>query len=923
MAASEHRDARLETIAAMRRGRFSGFGEAETTGRSTLSALLTLDFLTPVDPQAETVARERARTLSVAVPLLGASHLLWVVVLLLALRHGGAAFTPALAALLLGLLALDIALFTRARDAAPQRVVRLTALHTAATAAIWSAAAAIAASGPGSESAAVRAALIAGMGVSLPAFFPVPAILGLACAATCLVAWLAGVEPPLLGVGAAVAAFLAALSLFRARDAVAGAARRVAIEAEARTARRFVEDYEASGRGWFWETNADGLLSYFSPAVAAQLGLDPGAVAGRRLEELVLAGEPADGEGRRTLLFHLSTRFAFSDVVVRAPGADGADGGAWLLSGSPNFDAYGRFLGFRGLGANLSERKRQEAEAARLARFDSLTGLANRASMAETLERALANAASRRHGCALMLIDLDRFKQVNDTLGHPVGDKLLKQVAGRLRAAVGEAGEVGRLGGDEFEAVLPGTEDVGTLERLAEAIIAAVSAPYEIEGHRVSVGASVGIALARPGKAYASALVKEADLALYAAKGAGRGTFRFYAPEMHTEAAERQVMERDLAEALARDQLSLLYQPIVASVSEEIVGLEALIRWRHPLKGLLGPDVLLPLAAEAGLMPRIGAWVLRSACAEAARWPDHLRVAVNLSPAEFADEGLAATVASAVSAAGIAADRLELEISEQVFLADEAATSRVLTRLKGLGVRLALDNFGTGQSGLGHLRAVPLDKIKVDRSFLRGAAEERSRNAAIVRAIVVLAESLGMETTAEGAETLAELALIRRLGCSQVQGFLFGRPMAADEAAAAAAESRPPCQAAAFSRPPRHRILRGGALLWEGHRLAVRLRNISAGGAMVVCDRAIAAGTPVVLDLDEAGTLPAEVRWSERGEVGMKFAETFALRKLARSRRAQPERPKMLRPAYLDPPGAEPAAPPQRSPLVQKKRGGA
>jgi diguanylate cyclase (GGDEF)-like protein len=900
----------------MRRSRFSGIGAKDDEAGLSLARLLTLDFRSAEDEAGERLARERARNLAVAFPLLAVSHLLWAGVLLLALWRAGAGPPAATAGLLLALPFLDAGLWFRTRRAAPHVAARLTALHTAGTAALWSAAAAIAQAGPGGDSTAVRAALVVGAGTALPVFFPVPSILAVGCAATWLVALLSGVEADLLGVGAAVALFLVALSLFRAREAVAASRRRVALEAEARTARRFVEDYEASGRGWFWETNAEGALTYVSPAFAAQVALDPGALGGRGFAQIVLAGESPGADARRTLDFHFSTRFAFSDLVVRAPGEGGV---AWLLSGSPNFDDYGRFLGFRGLGANLSEQKRQEAEAARLARFDSLTGLLNRASVADALEQALANAASRGRGCALMLIDLDRFKQVNDTFGHPVGDKLLKQVAQRLRDALGEAGEVGRLGGDEFEAILPGTDEQATLERLADAIIAAVSAPYDIEGNRVSVGASVGIALSRPGKAYAAALVKEADLALYAAKAGGRGTFRSYAPEMHAEAADRQVLERDLAEALGRDQLRLLFQPIVDSVSEEIVAFEALVRWQHPLRGLLEPASFLPVAAEVGLMPQIGAWVVRTACAEAAKWPDHVRIAVNLSPAEFADEGLAATVASALSDSRVDPDRIELEVSEEVFLADAAATDRVLNRLKGLGVRLALDNFGTGHSGLGHLRGAPLDKIKVDRSFVRGAAGEQNRNAAIVRAIVVLAESLGMDTTAEGAETIEELALIRRLGCSQVQGFLFGRPMTAADAAVLAAESRRPAEVALFSRPPRHRILRSGVLLWDGIRLPVRLRNISTGGAMVECERTIAAGTEIELDLDEAGAVPAEVRWSARGEVGMKFAQPFALRKLAHSRRDGAEKGRMLRPAYLEASVPEPTPRPERSPLLAKK----
>jgi diguanylate cyclase (GGDEF)-like protein len=583
-------------------------------------------------------------------------------------------------------------------------------------------------------------------------------------------------------------------------------------------------------------------------------------------------------------------------VVVRAPAAEEV---WWSLSGSPNFDDYGRFLGFRGLGSNLSEQRRSEAEASKLARYDSLTNLPNRAMMRAMLDQALANADARRRGCALMIIDLDRFKQVNDTLGHPVGDKLLKKVAGRLTEVLGEDGQVGRLGGDEFEAILPGVEEEGRLSELARRLIEQVSRPYKIEGHEIRIGTSIGIAVALPGKTLAEGLIKDADVALYAAKADGRGTFRFFAQEMHALAAERQILEKDLRDALAGGQLALHYQPIVDSVSEEVVAFEALLRWHHPTRGLLPPALVIPIAEESGLMPRIGDWVLRTACAEAAKWPSHIRVAVNLSPVQFADPALAATVTGTLAASRLAPERLELEINEAVFLADRSVTEATLTRLRTIGVRLALDNFGTGHSGLGHLRDAPLDKIKIDQSFVRGAADPGSRNGAIVRAIVVLAESLGMDTTAEGAETIEELSLIRRLGCSQVQGFIFARPMPAEEALALATESRPSAEVVGFSRPPRHRLIRNGSLRWKGRTLPVRLRNISAGGAMIECDNPLEVGTPVELDLAEAGTLPAEVRWCQQGQVGLCFGEEFALGKLARTRR-KGAAPQVLTPEYLE-----------------------
>ncbi|HEY0412520.1 MAG TPA: EAL domain-containing protein [Allosphingosinicella sp.] len=878
-------------------------------------ALLAFDFRAAPDEPTEGVCGERARALAVAVPLLVACHGLWSAVLLFGLWRAGVGLSSPVSPALGAILLLDLGLWARLRSLPrrPHRVARLLVLHALVTGALWSAAAASVASGPAGGELGVRAALIAGAGAGLPLFFLVPVLTALSCATLLAVSAAVAVEPPLLGVGAAIALVLAWLSLFRARDQVLSARRRVLVEAEAEKAERFVADYEASGRGWFWETNSEGTLTYVSDQLAADLGTTRAEMIGRRFEDMLSTEEAGNPLG-----FHLAARFPFADAVVRAPGAAHI---WWSLSGSPNFDAYGRFLGFRGLGANLSEQQRGEAEAKKLARFDSLTGLPNRTAMRAMLDEALANAEERRRGCALVMIDLDRFKQVNDTLGHPAGDKLLKKVAVRLTAVLGDQGRVGRLGGDEFEAILPGMETEGSLADLARAIIAEISRPYVIDGHRVEIGASVGIALANPGKAYAEGLVRDADLALYAAKADGRGTFRFFAPAMHSDAADRQVLENDLREALARDQLCLLYQPIVDSVSEEVVAFEALLRWRHPSRGVLMPATLIPLAEESGLMPRIGDWVLRAACAEAARWPRHIRVAVNLSPSQLADPALPATVTGTLGHVGLDPDRLELEVSEAVFLAEAGAADTRLARLKRIGVRIALDNFGTGQSGLGQLRDAPFDKIKIDRSFVQGAAGAGSRNAAIVRAIVVLAESLGMDTTAEGAETLGEVGLIRRLGCSQVQGFLFGKPMPAAEALALAGESRPCAEVIGFSRPPRHRLIRNGRLHWEGRALPVRLRNISEGGAMVECEASLPAGAEIVLDLDEAGRIDAQIRWCRRGQAGLMFAASFSLAKLGKRRRAAAAHPKPLTPRYLEapplPPAAEPAGP---SPLATKRR---
>ena len=347
-------------------------------------------------------------------------------------------------------------------------------------------------------------------------------------------------------------------------------------------------------------------------------------------------------EEQKTLGFHLSARFPFSDVVVRPASEEDVH---WSLSGNPIFDERGRFLGFRGIGTDLTEQRKSEREISRLARFNSLTALPNRAMMRQTLDEALRNASHRQKGCALFMIDLDRFKNVNDTLGHPIGDALLRQVSERLKSVMGNHGQVGRLGGDEFQAVLPGSVDIGLLEPLARTLIEQVSRPYQIEGHRVTIGASVGIAIGDPGRASADALVRNADLALYAAKAAGRGKHRLYESSMHSEAAEQQLLENDLRQAIERGELAVHYQPIVHAAGEEISGFEALVRWNHPTRGQVSPTKFIPLAEEAGLIGKIGEWVLREALEEAARWPEPVRLAVNLSPLQFNDPGVVPMVA--------------------------------------------------------------------------------------------------------------------------------------------------------------------------------------------------------------------------------------------------------------------------------------
>jgi diguanylate cyclase (GGDEF)-like protein len=682
------------------------------------------------------------------------------------------------------------------------------------------------------------------------------------------------------------------------RRAIAGGRRRLALEWQAKKALNFVDEFENTGRGWFWETDSLGTLSYVSRQLAEDFQCEPEALLGRQFTDLLSVDTQCLDtiEERKTLGFHLSARFPFSDVVVR-PASD--QDVHWSLSGNPIFDDRGRFFGFRGIGTDLTEQRRSEQEISRLARFDSLTSLPNRAMMRQTLDEALRNSTHRRKGCGLFLIDLDRFKNVNDTLGHPVGDALLRQVADRLKSVMGNHGQVGRLGGDEFQAVLPGTVDIGLLESLARTLIEQVSRPYVIEGHRVTIGASVGITIGDPGRSSADALVRNADLALYAAKDAGRGKHCFYQPSMHSEAAERQVLENDLRQAIDRGELSVAYQPVVRTAGEEISGFEALVRWTHPSRGAISPDKFVPLAEEAGLIGKIGEWVLKTALEQAASWPDQVRVAVNLSPLQFNDPAIVATVGRILKESGVRADRLELEITEGVFLADGDSTDDTFAGLKDLGVRLALDDFGTGYSSLGYLKKAPFDKIKIDQSFVRGAASTTNRNAAIIRAIVTLAETLGMDTCAEGVETHDDLQLIRELGVNMVQGYIFGRPGDAANARELANSVTVEADGYQCIREPRQRLMRRAITCIDDEMVEVKLRNISSMGALVECPLALAPGGVITIDIVGVGPVSGVVCWAQSGKFGIRFGDPFDLARLApkRDRRKDEE---ATRPWYVE-----------------------
>ncbi|UWU82466.1 EAL domain-containing protein [Bradyrhizobium yuanmingense] len=521
--------------------------------------------------------------------------------------------------------------------------------------------------------------------------------------------------------------------------------------------------------------DAEGKIILFNERYAAMLRRTDVPLAGRLLVD-VLREEQAKGqwqgdadeffarlvadarEGRTTT--DVVNRFGRSIRVVNQP----MQGGGWVAT----FE-------------DITEWLEAQAKISHMARHDALTSLPNRVLFHEQLEQGLRQTKSGDQ-LAVLCLDLDHFKDINDSLGHPIGDALLKEVGRRLEATVGEQDTVARLGGDEFAVVQIGRSEEIAARSLAGRLVEVISAPYQIDDHQIVIGVSIGISLSPQDGSNPDELLKNADLALYRAKADGRGTYRFFETGMDARAQARRLLEMDLRAALQRDEFEVYYQPIREVASGRVVAFEALLRWNHPQRGLIAPISFIPLAEETGLIVQLGEFVLRSACADAATWPDDVDVAVNLSPVQFKSPNLIAGVTEALSASGLGARRLELEITESVLLQNSEATLTTLHELRAMGVRISLDDFGTGYSSLSYLRSFPFDKIKIDRSFVSELAT-REDSMAIIRAVTGLGRSLGIVTTAEGVENDAQLELLRREGCTQAQGYLFSKPRPASDVA--------------------------------------------------------------------------------------------------------------------------------------------
>ena len=648
------------------------------------------------------------------------------------------------------------------------------------------------------------------------------------------------------------------------------------VERAQQRAELILSDFEQTGQGWFWETDRRGVITYITTSTCSALGRDAVSCIGKPFTDLFIL-EATERAGERTLTFNLSTRSSFQELAVRAATKYDEERW-WSINGLPVYDNYNNFQGFRGSGSDLTERRRSEEKVTRLAHYDSLTGLANRLQISQLLEKVLTARSVDQRACAVFLIDLDRFKQVNDTLGHPAGDALLTQVSQRLERVINRTGRVGRLGGDEFQVVIPGHHQQGPLAQLAGQIIEALSQPYSIDGSRVVIGASMGIARSPENGVTAEALIRNADLALYAAKDNGRGRHHFYAADLHSDAEERRQLEQDLRDAIATGGLELYYQPVVSTTTEKISGFEALLRWNHPTRGFLSPTKFIPIAEDAGLIAPIGEWALRTACMAMAKWPDNVRVAVNVSPLQFANPQLPSIVTSALAAAQVAPQRLELEITESVFLNDSEGTDAMFLALDRIGVRLALDDFGTGYSSLGYLKKAPFDKIKIDQGFVHGATIHGSRNGAIISSIVNLAEALGMETTAEGVETMDELNLVRALGCSHVQGYIYAKPLTCVDATALLARGLSVvAEGPRSARSQRQTMFRRVMLGHSTEKYEATIRNISQTGAMITGLWNVPDGTIFNLELGVNQTITVTARWCREDKIGIEFVRPLDL----------------------------------------------
>ena len=586
---------------------------------------------------------------------------------------------------------------------------------------------------------------------------------------------------------AALSAIFTAIALFGsievARTSLRAQLAQSGVDEKDEVVSLLLREFEEGDADWLWQVDTTRKVRAISPRFAYALGREQADAEGKPLLQLIAGKHWETGKfpaSLHDLADRLKERESFSNLIVEV--SIRGEPRWWELSGTPMRDDKGNFTGFRGVGSDVTAQRESSEKIAYLARFDTLTSLPNRLQLTETLGDALKYADQWRTKCAFLMIDLDRFKSVNDSLGHMVGDKLLAQVAGRLKLIVNSNVLCGRLGGDEFAVVIRDASDRKLVADTAKLIIESLSQPYQVDNHTCYVGASVGSAIGPRDGESVEELMRNADLALYRSKDEGGGEHFVYEPSLHALAEERRQLELSLRDALNNDEFLLHYQPVVDANSHEIVSFEALVRWHSKDHGFVSPGKFVPLAEDTRLIVPIGKWVLRQACMEARKWPEHIKINVNVSPEQLLEPDFTEEVVEALAISGLRPERLEVEVTESIFLRDASIARAALEQVMALGCGVALDDFGTGYSSLGYLRKLSFSTIKVDRTFVQGAAVHNAESLAIVRAVVAMAQSLDMTTTAEGVETEEEAQLIRELGCDKIQGYFFGRPMTGEDA---------------------------------------------------------------------------------------------------------------------------------------------
>ncbi|HQT83387.1 MULTISPECIES: bifunctional diguanylate cyclase/phosphodiesterase [Acidiphilium] len=543
------------------------------------------------------------------------------------------------------------------------------------------------------------------------------------------------------------------------------------------TIRILLRDFEENASDWLWETDTKGEIKHVSPRFAEVARQPQSAIRGDLLafmagtDQTLQQVRPAEGDVFEPLRRRMITRKPFRDMVM--PVNMGGERRWWSMTGKPIEDSSGRFIGYRGVGSDVTAVHRSRERIAYLARHDSLTDLANRTEFNSALSLLLSEGAEPN--VALLCLDLDQFKAVNDSYGHGLGDSVLRAVAHRIRGAIRDRDVAARLGGDEFSILLP-ADDEFEATAIADRVIDRVSRPYKFDGVTVEIGVSIGIALAPRDGRTPEVLYRNADLALYRAKDAGRGTWRLFDPTMDRQLQDRRGLQRDIKSALRDDQLFVEFQPVVALSTRSIVGLEALVRWKHPDRGIIPPGEFIEIAERTGLIGAITAFVLAESAALAAQLPGFMAIAVNLSPLHLREAWLVDQVSEIIQQAGVAPDRIEFEVTETAVLETEGRTIDNLHRLRALGCRIAIDDFGTGYSSLATLSRFPFDRLKIDRSFINDL-EHNAADAPIVKAIIDLSQTMGLRVTAEGVETERQAAILTLYQCNEIQGFLYSPPV--------------------------------------------------------------------------------------------------------------------------------------------------